>query len=48
MDRVIKGYCRALEWLMVAALGMMVVLVYAVPVAIFDCQKLQDALSIPP
>jgi len=28
MDRVIKGYCRALEWLMVAALGMMVVLVF--------------------
>ena len=28
MDRVIKGYCRALEWLMVAALGLMVVLVF--------------------
>ena len=28
MDRVIAGYCRALEWLMVAALGLMVVLVF--------------------
>ena len=28
MERVIKGYCRALEWLMVAALGLMVVLVF--------------------
>ena len=28
MERVINGYCRALEWLMVAALGLMVVLVF--------------------
>ena len=28
MERVIKGYCHALEWLMVAALGLMVVLVF--------------------